>query len=441
MTQTDRPAAVPDRFGGRFGGLLALIGVAIGLGNVWRFPYMMGAHGGAAFLLLYLLLAVLFAVPVLAAELALGRALRRGLISSYRRALGARSGAWLGGMLAIALLIANSYYLLIVAEVGYTAGFGGWHGFDTAARTTLGNDLADSGRQYLAALLVLAAAAAVLLLGVRRGIERLSRLAVPLFGVLVLVLVAHVLSLPGITAKLGAFLRPDFSLIGPEDLFAALGQACFSLSVGGTFMVVYGSYLDDSVDLLRTAVWTALGDTSAALIAALFIVPAVRYFGLDLASGPGLVLDTLPQLFGQMAGGRWIGALFLFAFWLMAFLSALAAFEVCVNALVDVFDGRLRRGPAIALVVIMEALLILPSALRPALIGTLDLIFGSGMQIAGALIAVLALTLGLGLAETRRQLRIDADAPLGQAFLTWLRWIIPASLAAILGLYLIDRVH
>ncbi|MGD9584682.1 MAG: sodium-dependent transporter [Lysobacterales bacterium] len=430
-----------DRFGGRFGGLLALIGVAIGLGNVWRFPYMMGAHGGSAFLLLYLLLVVLFAVPVLTAELALGRALRRGLVSTYRDALGRRTGLVLGGLLATALLVANSYYLLIVAEVGYTAGFGGWYGFGDAARATLNEDIANAGRQYVAALLVLAAAAAVLLLGVRGGIERLSRLAVPLFGVLVLVLVVHVLGLPGITDKLGAFLRPDFSLIGAGDVFAALGQACFSLSVGGTFMVVYGSYLDDSVDLMRTAIWTALGDTSAALIAALFIVPAILHFGLDLAAGPGLVLDTLPRLFGQMAGGRTIGAMFLFAFWLMAFLSALAAFEVCVNALVDVADGRLRRAGAIAVVAGMEAVLILPSALKPALIGTLDLIFGSGMQIAGALVAVLALTVGLGLARARQQLRVAAGTPFRHALLWWLRSIIPLTLAAILGRFLIDRLH
>lgn len=174
-------------------------------------------------------------------------------------------------------------------------------------------------------------------------------------------------------------------------------------------MVVYGSYLDDSVDLGRTAIWTTLGDTSAALIAALFIVPAILYFGLDLDSGPGLVLDTLPHLFGRMPAGQWIGTTFLFAFWLMAFLSALAAFEVCVNVRTDVGAGRVRRSQAIALIAAAEGVLIVPSAINPDLITTLDLVFGSGMQIVGALVAILALTLGLGLATTRRQLGLTPD--------------------------------
>ena len=440
MNESVRPGSPAEHFGGRLGGLLALIGVAIGLGNVWRFPYMMGAHGGSAFLLVYLLLVALFAVPVLAAELALGRALRRGLVAGYRAALGPRRGALIGVLLAGALLVANSYYLLIVAEVGYTAGFGGWHGFGTEARLLLRDDLADPFRQYAAALLVLAAAAAVLLLGVRRGIERLSRLAVPLFGVLVLVLVVYVLSLPGIGGQLATFLQADFSRIGPLDWVAALGQACFSLSVGGSFMVVYGSYLDDSVDLLHTAALTAIGDTAAALIAALFIVPAILYFGLDLASGPGLVLDTLPRLYGEMPGGRPIGAGFLFAFWLMAFLSALAAFEVCVNALGDLSGARVNRRAAIAIVAVLEAILILPSALKPQWIGTLDLIFGSGMQIFGALMAVLALTLGLGLARAREQWWVTADTPFRHALLYWLRGIIPLMLIVILGRFLIDSL-
>lgn len=423
-----------ERFTSRLGAALSLMGVAIGLGNVWRFPYMMGSYGGSAFLLLYLGLTLLFAIPLLSAEWALGRSTRQGPIGSYRAVFGVRRGTALGLLLVVSVLVANSYYMVVIGNIGYSALFGLGRGFSADTEAAYHAGLADGGMQYGFALAVLAGGALVLALGINRGIEASSRWMVPVFGVVVLALVAYALGLDGAAARFAAFLRPDFSRIGVAEVFAALGQAFFSLSVGGTFMVAYGVYLDGRAPLRRMAAFTALGDAGAALLAALFLVPTMLFFGLDLASGPGLLFVTMPKLFALMPGGWALGSAFLLALLLMAFLSAVAGLLVCAGGLRDLLGERIGRRTAIAAVAALEALLMWPSAHSPALIGRLDLIFGSGMQIFGALVAVLGVGWSLDRAVSLAQLG-GAGA---RAWLAWLRWAVPAVLLVILGLYLAE---
>jgi neurotransmitter:Na+ symporter, NSS family len=427
-----------ERFASRLSTWLALVGVAVGLGNVWRFPYMMGSHGGSAFLFLYLALILLFAIPLLSAEFALGRATRKGIVDTYRTALGRRTGSVLGLILAVSILIADSYYMVVIGNISYTAWFGATVGFGKSVAAPFEAGLGNGDLQYAFAAGVLIAASAVLIGGVNRGIEMASRVCVPFFGLVVLLLIGYVLTLPGIGARMSEFLAPDFSAIGIDDVFAALGQAFFSVGVGGTFMVVYGNYLKDDARLPAMAVATALGDTTAALMAALFIIPAILYFGLDMAQGPGLIFSTFPRLFELMPSGRLIGSLFLFAFTLMAFLSAIAGLEVCVSALRDLSRDRVGRRTAVLIVGMLEAALMWPSAHTPSLIGTLDLIFGSGMQVFGAFVAVVALVFCLGRGVALAQIFEGRDSAWSRAYLFWLRWIVPGALILVLSLYVID---
>lgn len=424
-----------ERFSGRLGAWLSLVGVAVGLGNVWRFPYMMGAHGGSAFLLLYVGLTLFFAIPMLSAELALGRETRAGILDTYRAALGARFGAAVALVLVLSLLVADSYYMVVIGNILYTTVFGARHGFSGAALARYHDGLSAGHVQYLYAAVVLLSGIYVLSRGVNRGIERASRWFVPAFGVLVLYLVGYTLNLPGAGTRVVAFLEPDFGAIGVRDVFAALGQACFSLGLGGTFMVVYATFLPDEANLPRTAVATALGDLLAALFAALFLVPTILYFGLDMGGGPGLLFDTLPKLFSVMPAGRILGSLFLAALCLMAFLSAVAGLEVCASGFSDLTRGRLGRTGALGLVAVLELCLMWPSAHDPSLIGPLDLVFGSGMQILGALLAVTALAWGLGGDVVFRQIFSGRRAHFERGALFWLRWVVPVILCGILGLY------
>jgi NSS family neurotransmitter:Na+ symporter len=429
-----------ERFSGRVSTWLAMLGVAIGLGNVWRFPYMMGAYGGSAFLLLYIGLTLFFALPVLVAEYALGRQSRSGVLDTYRATLGRRPGTVLGLLLVVSILVADSYYTVVIGNIVYTTWFSAVHGFSAVTMPAYQARLDDGDLQFACSVAVLAAGSFVMWRGVNRGIERASRWFVPTFGLIVLYLVGYAFHLEGSMTRVATFLAPNFSAIGIREVFAALGHAFFSLSVGGTFMVVYGNFLADDADLPATALVTAFGDLGSALLAALFLVPTILYFGVDMASGPSLIFHSLPRLFALMPGGRLLGTLFLLALVLMGFLSAIAGLEVGISGICDLTRGRVGRTQATLIVALLEGSLMWPSAHAPSLVAALDLIFGSGMQILGAIVAVIALTWGLGRETALAQIFGGRRSAPIRWSLWWLRWVVPAVLLAILGLYVADSV-
>ena len=424
-------------FSSRVATVLTMIGVAVGLGNVWRFPYMMGTHGGSAFLVVYLGFVLAFAIPAVTAEWSLGRQTRHGPLGAFEQAFGP-AGKWVGLLLLTTVLIANSYYVVVVANVAFSAGFSLLLGFSDATLPTYQTGLANGGLQAGIGLLVIAVAVWVLYRGLVRGIERVSKLFVPLFGVVIVTLIVLALRLPGALQALGDFLHPDFSLLSGTSIFAAMGQAFFSLSLGGTFYLIYGSYLRDDANIPAMALATGLGDASAALLAALFIVPTTLVLGLDMQSGPSLIFETLPRMFAEIPAGRLIGTAFLSALWMMAFLSSLAAFQVIVGALTDSF--RFSRGAAALMVGAADAVLMLPSAFRPSIIGTLDLIFGSGMQLLGSGLTIVALFWGCGKLVAAAQIFGERRSNVRACYLNWLRFAVPGALAIVLTLYIVEAV-
>ena len=415
-----------------------MVGVAVGLGNVWRFPYMMGRFGGSAFLFVYLFFVLAFAVPAQMGEWALGRATRRGPLGALTAALGP-GGRWLGAVLLVTVLVANSYYVVIIANVAYTAVFALLRGFGDSTLASYQTGLENGLLQAAVSAGIIGSAMLVLYRGLNRGIERISKLFVPFFGLVVAYLIITSLSLPGAVDHLFNFLRPDFRSLTGTSVFAAMGQAFFSLSLGGTFYLIYGSYLRDEERIPPTATLTALGDVTGALMAALFIVPTALVFGLDLETGPRLIFDTLPRLFGEIPAGRLLGTLFLSALTLIAYLSSIAAFQVLIGALLDSFGFTIKR--ALVLVGLLEVLLMLPSALRPELIPVLDLVFGSGMQVVGSGIALIALTWGLGRVVTLRQIFGGTEGFWPRVYFNWIRWLVPLGLLATLGFFIADSVR
>ena len=219
---------------------------------------------------------------------------------------------------------------------------------------------------------------------------------------------------------------------------AALGQAFFSLSLGGTFYLIYGSYLRDDENIPKAAIATGIGDAGAALLASLFIVPTVLALGLNMQAGPSLIFETLPAMFAAIPGGRIIGTAFLVGLWMMAFLSTVAAFQVIVAALTDSFRFSLTQ--AVLIVGGVEAVLMLPSAMRPEIIGTLDLIFGSGMQMLGSALTIIALFWGCDKAIAATQIFGGRTDGARSAYLSWLRWVVPATLGVMLVLYIVDSL-
>ncbi|MEO7659210.1 MAG: sodium-dependent transporter [Pyrinomonadaceae bacterium] len=428
------------QFTSRFAAILTLIGVAVGLGNVWRFPYMMGKYGGSAFLVVYLLFTLLFAIPALMAEIGFGRAVRGGTLTAFRRAFGSRVGTGVGILLLGTVLIAGSYYAVVVANVIFTSAYSVFFGFSGKAGAEYNSFLANGWLQYLITLLTVAAALFVIDCGLRNGIERISKFVVPFFIVTVLGLVVYAISLPGAVAKLSQFLSPDFTQLTPDQIFAALGQSFFSVGLGGTFMLVYGGYLNESESIPKIAVATCFGDVGASLMASLFLVPTILVFGLDIASGPVLIFETLPALFGTMYFGRIVGSLFLIALSSVAFLSLIAAYEVFVSSVDKEALPQIARRKITVSVGILMVLLTLPSNLYPSLIGTLDLVFGSGMQIFGSVLAIVGISWGLGKGTMFAEL-LGPESISTKAVYFWIKWIVPAVLLSVLTGYIYSVLY
>ncbi|MEZ4414791.1 MAG: sodium-dependent transporter [Gemmatimonadota bacterium] len=427
--------AARARFATSLGTMLTMIGVAVGLGNVWRFPYMVGRFGGAAFVVVYLLLVALIGVPALLAEWTLGRNTRRGTVGAFERA-GLPGGRALGWAFFFVVAAATAYYTNVVGWVGFYAlsEVARLLGATLEAARVLPSEstpvLGSVLRQVLCTGIVVLSCAVVLRRGVAAGTERVSRWVMPLvFGIL-LVLVLRSVTLPGSKAGLLWYLGHfEWAALTPAVVLAALGQAVFSLSLGGTFMVVYGSYLGEEQPLVGSALITALGDAGAGLLAGLAIFPALFALGGEPGSGPGLVFVTLPQVFEAMPWGALFGLLFFLGLAGAAFLSDVAAFEVLVAGLTD--NTRLTRTQAVWSVVLLVSILALPPMLSMRIFAPWDLVFGSGMQTLGLLLAVL--TVGWCLDRGRAlQSMVGTETGLAARLLWWwVRFLIPAAVVAV----------
>lgn len=415
-----------ETFATRLGLLATMIGVAVGLGNVWRFPYMVGRFGGAAFVLLYLLFALIIGVPALMAEWSLGRHTRRGPLGAFQRA-GFPGGRVVGWVLFGGVTAATGYYCNAIGWVLF-------HGLAEAGRfsgaTILPPETGFSGRAFLLQMAmtatVILGASAVLLRGVRKGIEGVSRILTPLLFLTLLLLILRSLTLPGAGAGLDWFIlkfRPQDITAGVT--MAALGQVVFSMALGGTFMVVYGSYLDSDEKLGSNALLTVMGDTAAGLLAGLAIFPAAFALGKEPGSGPALIFQTLPEIFRSIPLGWIFGFLFFFSLGGVAFLSAVAAFEVLIAGLID--TTPLKRRQATFLMAGIVFLLALPPMVNMKVFLPWDLAFGSGLQSGGVLLAVLA----FGWAMDRGVALKEIGGMRRRSLYLWIRWVIPTTILAV----------
>ncbi len=423
----DTQAAEREQFTGRWGAAFALLGVAIGLGNVWRFPYMMGLYGGGAFLVIYLLVVIVFGIPALMAELALGRATRQGPLMAFATA-GMKGGKIVGVALVLGVGMAMSYYLVVVGWILAFLGIsvGNMLGLtDDFSAATFGWLQANWLLQVLCAFVVAAGSAEVVGRGVKRGIERASSLFVPAFAILMILLAIRSVTLPGAWQGIEYLLTPDWSQLSRRAVLAATGQAFFSLGLGGTFFVIYGSYLRDAESLPRRALGTAAGDVVASLLAAFAVMPAVFATGLSPQGGPPLLFEVLPEACLRMPGGLVFAVLFFAGLGCVAFLSGVAAVEVLVGSLTDGWRVSRRKaawGVCLALVVVG-----IPATRSLDYLFRSDQIWGSTMQPVGSVVAVAALTWFLGRRRAAAQLAsANGDIPPWvDMWYLWLRYVVP----------------
>lgn len=346
--------AARENWGSRFGFIMAAAGSAIGLGNIWRFPYITGTNGGGAFLLIYLGIVVAFGVSLALAEMVVGRTAQRNPVGAFRALGGPR---WAGvGFIGVFTGFAILSFYIVVA--GWTLAYvvdaarGDLISSDPKVlESTFGAFVSDPVQPIVYAGIFMALTAAIVVGGIAKGIERWNKILMPALFVILLVLVVRSLTLPGAAKGLAFYLVPDFSKVSARTFYDAISQVFFSLSIGMGTLLTYGSYLSKKENLPSAALTVVLLDTSAAVLAGLMILPAVFAFGFNPSAGPGLTFITLPAVFASMPFGNLFGALFFTLLAIAALTSAISILEPMVAYFVDEHHLDRRRTVIVASVI------------------------------------------------------------------------------------------
>lgn len=347
MTQTNR-----DSFQSRFGFIIACVGSAVGMGNIWMFPYRVAEHGGAAFLIPYIIFVVVLGVAGVAGEMAFGRAMQAGPLGAFRKATetrGNKSGGWIGLVPTLAsLALAIGYSVVVGWIIKYMIG------------SITGSAFTSNSGEYFGALcgnfgslpwhmIGLVICFLFMILGIGKGIEKMNKVIMPIFFCLFVILAIRVAFLDGATQGYVYMFKPEWSqLLNPKTWAYALGQAFFSLSLAGSGTVVYGSYLKKTENVISCAKNVAIFDTTAAILAALVIIPSVFAFGLDMSAGPGLMFITMPNVFQMMPFGQLFMIVFFVAVFFAGITSLVNLFESPVEALQTKFG--LSRKASVAII-------------------------------------------------------------------------------------------
>lgn len=338
-----------EHFGGRAAVILTMAGSAIGLGNIWRFPYLVGQNGGAIFILLYILFAIVLAIPIFMAESAIGRSCSCNCREAVGRLVPNRAGRGFGMLLVFTPLFLASYYSVV----------GGWSleylwqalqlKFTRAGGDSVhfGSFISNPWGPLVCHLLFLGTSLVVVAFGVKGGIERLSKICMPLLFIFILAFAVFAVSLPGASAGVSYLLKPDPSKLTMHTVLDAMGQAFFSLSLGSGIIITYSSYISKKENLMFTAVGTSLSDLIFACMAATAIIPVVFAAGIEPGSGPGLVFETLPYIFSTLGQTMPITAaisaiIFFLSIFVAALTSSIALLEVGVSYLTE--TKGIKRG-------------------------------------------------------------------------------------------------
>ncbi|MFA5648602.1 MAG: sodium-dependent transporter [Bacteroidales bacterium] len=323
-----------DNFGSKFGIIAAAAGSAVGLGNIWKFPYVAGENGGGAFLLIYLFFVMVIGVPVMMSEFAIGRRGQKNAYGSFNSIAPGKKWGLIGLIGVVAAFFILAFYTTVA---GWTLEYiinSVTNKF--AAQTpkdleiSFNAFISSSVRPVIWQLVFMVLTALIVLAGVKKGIEKYTKMLMPLLFVLILILCIRSVTLDGAREGLAFLFKPDFSKVTGKTFLYALGQAFFSLSLGMGALITYSSYFSKKENLASTAVQVALSDSLIAIMAGIMIFPAVFSFGIEPGCGPSLVFITLPGIFEQMPGGGIFGIIFFILLAVAALTSTISLLEVVV---------------------------------------------------------------------------------------------------------------
>jgi NSS family neurotransmitter:Na+ symporter len=421
-----------EKWSSRLGFLLAGIGSAVGLGNVWRFPYITGQNGGGAFLIPYVISVLLLGIPLMMLEISVGRHFKRSVVSSMRSINGRLK--WVGLFVVLVALLILSYYLVVT---GWTFAY---FLYSLSGTEPVFEEFTQTYDSLLFFVVVTVLMALIVTRGIRSGIERTNQLLVPAFVILLLLLAVYALALPRAVDGVLFYLTPDFAKLSDYSVWlAAFGQAFFSLSVGSGILITYGSYLDESVSLPSSMGIIALSDSFISFISGLVIFPIVFSFGFEPAAGPKLAFSTLPYIFAQAHYGSVLAVIFYLVLFFAAITSAISLLEVGVTVLVD--ETTLSRRKATTLLAGIVLLLGMPAALSYSRVGLqvlqmpvldlMDPLFGTFAIILSALFISVSATWFVKKEVIATQINQNARWQLGEKIFPLIKFFIPLVLTLI----------
>ena len=340
-----------DEFSGFFGVLVATVGSAVGLGNLWRFPYLVGQNGGAAFILIYLAFVLVICLPIMISEFIIGRRTQANTVKAFQMLAPRTPWGAVGIVGVVAAFCILAFYTVV----------GGWtmdyifrsviHVFSTPDASAIESQFAalvtSPIRPIFWTILFILLSALIVMSGIKKGIEKYSRIMMPFLFFMVVILMIRSVTLPGAEKGISFLVKPDFSKINTQVALAALGQAFFSLSLGMGCMITYGSYIPKRQNLTKLAFTTAMSDALFAILAGLAIMPAVFSFGISPQEGPGLVFIVLPRIFAQIPLGNIFAVMFYLILFIAAITSAISLLEVVTAYITERL--KMKRKTAVAI--------------------------------------------------------------------------------------------
>lgn len=430
------------QWGSSLGFIMAAAGSAVGLGNIWRFPYLTGQNGGGAFVFVYIICVLFIGIPLLFNEIALGRKSGKNPIGAIRETGGNKFWQIAGVLCVLVCFFVFSYYSVIA---GWTVGYI----FTEIINIPVDFEEFTQTPMYVIPLTFTFILLTILIVlgGVSGGIEKAAKFLMPILFIIIIFIAGRSVTLEGAEAGIQYYLNPDFSKINGSVILQALGQAFFSMSVGWGLMITFGSYLPKNSNIIQSSGWIASMDTAVALLGGLMVFPALFALlpGKDPAAGPALVFDVLPRVFDAMPGGSVIGALFFLLLMVAALTSTISMLEVPVAYLID--DKKWNRKKATWIVGIAAMIMSVPSALSSiegnffaeisftflsnpiqGFFGAMDFIFGTFAVIVICLMLALYTGWASKISDFADELALGAPmfkGPFRQGWIFFIKWVCP----------------
>jgi NSS family neurotransmitter:Na+ symporter len=435
-----------DSFGSKFGVIAATAGSAIGLGNIWRFQYVAGENGGAAFLIIYLGFIVAIGIPVMLSEFTIGRSAQKNAYGSFKKLAPNRPWYLIGLMGVVAAFMILAFYTAVAGwtlEYIYQSVINGFAGKTSGELNSMFNSFTGgTWRPLIWFFVFMALTAFIIMAGVQKGIEKYTKILMPVLLVLLIALVIRSVTLPGAEKGINFLFKPDFSKITASTILEALGQAFFSLSIGMGTLITYGSYIPKKDNLGSTAFSVAFADTFIAILAGLAIFPAVFAFNINPSEGTGLVYITLPNIFQQMPGGYFFSLMFFLLLGVAALTSTISVLEVIVAFFVE--ELKLKRKNATILatssVSVLGIMCVMSSGLMAGVkifgLTVFDLLDFTSANILlplGGLFIVLFVAWYMGKKEAKKELSNNGELKAGYVplYMFIIKFIAPLAIAFI----------